>query len=363
MTKNTKELADTLKGKKGKKGGKPGGAPQDGVSTGSALLNMAFSGRPDWGIPKGVYTLFVGDSSTRKTWLCMTILAEAARNPAFKDYRLRFHNGENGSLMDIRSYFGSKLMDRIEITEPSVQEAFYDDLDASLKTGPVIEILDSMDSLVPEAYISQVEKERKARAARSKGKQVEESGSYGTDKAKINSQRLRVSNNYLRKHDSILVIISQTRHNIGFNATFNPKTRSGGDALRFYARLEAWLSLKETLKVKYRGKDHPVGQVVRFKMAKNHVCGWEGGRVDLTFYRKTGLDDIGSCVDYLVDNKHWETDAGGILATEVGHTGPRDEIVKAVEDAEMEDDVHKLVERVWRDIEAACTVSRKRRYE
>ena len=61
----------------------------------------------------------------------------------------------------------------------------------------------------------------------------QEGGSYGTEKAKINSERLRPVVNALRKNGSILILISQSRDRIGFGAKFDPKTRGGGNAPTF----------------------------------------------------------------------------------------------------------------------------------
>lgn len=326
------------------------------MSTGCTVLNLACSGRSQSGIPRGTYCYLVGDSSTRKTWIGHTVLAEACLNPEFAGHALVYFDVERGVRMDVRQYFG-KLSERIVYEHPASLEAFYDRADEALDRGPCVLVLDSMDALVPEA---EVEQNRKERRAREKGREV--SGSYKTDKARINSARLRTATNALAKNGSVLLIISQTRQNIGYGAQFNPKTRSGGDALKFYARLEFWMSVKEKIKLPVHGKDRVVGHKIRFKCTKNHVSGWEGGAVDVTFYRRTGLDDVGTCVDYLCE-EHWKSTRERVTAPEFDFAGSREELVRKVEGEGREKELRMLCAEVWSDIESGCEVARKRRYE
>jgi len=53
---------------------------EKGLSTGSALLNLAISGQADVGMLPGYYYYFVGDSNSGKTWIARTCLAEATIN-------------------------------------------------------------------------------------------------------------------------------------------------------------------------------------------------------------------------------------------------------------------------------------------
>ena len=81
----------------------------DMLSSGCTLLNLACSGKRTGCFLKNGYYLYVGDSNSGKTWLCMSALAEAANNKNFEEYRLIYINVEQGALMDLRKYFGSKL--------------------------------------------------------------------------------------------------------------------------------------------------------------------------------------------------------------------------------------------------------------
>src|SRR5258706_16257741 len=82
---------------------------KDMLSTGSVLLNLALSGRPDVGYMKGGYYIWTGGSTSGKTFGVLYGIAEAALNPSFDDYRLILDNPENGSLMDKERFFGSRF--------------------------------------------------------------------------------------------------------------------------------------------------------------------------------------------------------------------------------------------------------------
>lgn len=362
--------------------------PEDLLSTGCTLLNMAISNRPRGGIPKGTYFYFVGDSSSGKTWFCFNLYAEAARNPHFAGYRFVFDNAENGALMDVERYFGKKVAENLapprrdKDGEPlhsrTVQE-FYLNLAANVKQGPCIYVLDSMDAILDEEEEEVFESELK-RHETGKG---EVKGSFGVQKAKTNSKRIGQAVQSLRETGSILVVISQTRDKIG--ARFPTKTRAGGRALRFFAHVEAWTSVKEPIVVTYRGKDREVGAKILIDMQKNRVEGWEGKLPLINFIKTSGVDDVGSNVEYLIDEKHWKkakkedgtdtkkraarSDEEGdgaktaYAAPEFSFVGTKEEIVQKIEDDSEEVVLQKLVAQVWRDIIANATPTRKAKYE
>lgn len=343
--------------------------PGNFVSTGLTTLNLAFTGRRNRGLAKGLYALFVGDSSTGKTWIAMQCLAEVCNNSEFDNYQIVADMPEGGALMNIERHFGKKLALRIRppmLTEDgdfydqnchsSTVEEFYDNLGETMDKGPCIYLLDSMDALTTTG---EQETDKKQRTARKGGKEA--SGSFGTDKARENSRKLRVACNRLKETGSILIIISQTRQRIGFLAQYDPKTRSGGDALRFFARLEIWLSVKEKYWEKIGNKKIKLGQKTKAKVVKNHVCGWEG-EIDIPISKGVGVDDVGACIDFLVDFGHWTEKAKKITAPEFDTTRKREDLAAYIEVTDQEVKLRKLVEQVWREVEAKTSTKRKKRY-
>lgn len=343
-------------------------SPDDFLSTGSTLLNLALTGKPNCGFVKGKYHFIVGDSTSGKTFLSLTCLAEAANNPRYKKHRFIYDDAEGGALMDIERFFGSKVAKRIRPPEKtkdgeavyshSIEDFYYHVDDALQKDRPFIYILDSMDSLTSEAEQEKFHKQKKAHR---KGKKS--AGSFGDGKAKKNSSGIRSLMGPLGESDSILIIINQTRDNIGFGSQFNPKSRSGGHALRFYATWEIWSSVVGQLKRTFKGKDRELGITCRVKIKKNRITGRKR-TVDIPIYHSFGIDDIGSCVNFLIEEKHWtKKKSGKIIADDFDFAGPREKLIQYIEDEGMEMDLRDLVGEVWNSIEKACAVKRKKRYE
>lgn len=337
-----------------------------GVSSGSTLLNLACTGKTKICFKPGHFYLFVGDSESGKTFLALTVFAEVCQNPAYNDYRVIFDNPERGALMDIKRYFGSGVAERLEppskgqddqpVYSETVEELYYHLSDAYDDGRPFIYVLDSMDALE-----SQEDRDKFADQKKAHRKGREATGSYGTAKAKANSQGLRRAITELPKTGSILIIITQTRDAIGQFGWGDKKTRAGGRALRFYATLEIWSSVKEQIKKLVRGKKRKVGIVSKVQVKKNRVSGRDRV-VYVPILLSMGIDDIGSMVDYLVDEGHWKIRANNIAATELDLTLPRDKLIAAIEEGDRERDLQLIVGKVWEAIENETTVKRKPRY-
>lgn len=348
------------------------------LNSGSTLLNLACTDRYNIAFIKGGYYFLVGDSTSGKTWLSQTLFAEACQNPAYKDYELIFDDVEGGALMDIEHYFGKQAAKRIrpprvrrgEPVYSETVEDFYYTINDFIKAGkPFIYVLDSQDALESKAAIKKFEKQRKAAEEEDEDKVK---GSYGTEKAKYHSEHIRQVIAGLRRTKSILIIIGQTRDNLGFS--FDPKTRAGGKALRFYANLEIWTSVGGKILKNVRGRERTVGAKCLAEVRKNRVTGKIGKdrMVQIPIYYDLGIDDIGSCVDYLIAEKHWQKikkeDGSEVKkkiysAHDIMCEGTRGEIIAYIEDQDLEEQVRKLTGKVWRTIEQECLPNRKRRYE
>lgn len=330
------------------------------LNTGSTLLNLAISGRPGGGFLIGGYTLYVGDSSSGKSMLVLTSLAEAASNPRFDNHKLVFNNVEDGAHFDFVKFFGKKLADRIEQRQSVTIDDFYFDLDDTLDSGPCIYILDSMDALSSESEGKKF-KERKKASARGPAALAKVTGDYGDGKAKKNSAGLRQALPKLKATGSILIIICQTRDNIE-QFTFEKKTRAGGRALKFYAQCEIWTSVVKKLKKTVRGTPLPIGIIAKAQVKKNRITGKDWA-VEVPIYFNTGIDEIGSCINYLVEWKHWKlSDKGVLTAPEFDFVGRVEKLIAKIEEEELERELRAVVTEVWRDVEAQLEVKRKPRY-
>jgi RecA/RadA recombinase len=345
-----------------------------GLSTGSTLLNLACSGRTDVGFLPGRMYFWVGDSGSGKTMITMSCFAEASINPAFDEHRFIFDNPEQGADMDWARFFGKKAAERIEPPRGTRKdplhsdylERYYHSLDDAFESGkPFISLLDSMDALPPYSYWQRHADDRKAME---KGTEV--SGSYGTEKARINSDKMRLLFNNLKNCGrSIVFIISQTRDNIGFGAQFNPKTRGGGRALKYYSGVEIWTSVMGHVHASYAGKKVEKGIRAQLKVKKNRLSGKEW-TVNVPILHDSGIDDVGSCVDFLVEWRHWKKEGkeddnakGKITAPEFNAELSRERLIQLIQERDEEKELRTVVAGLWKRIEDETRLTRKNKYD
>ena len=332
------------------------------LSTGSTLLNLACTGKPYCGFAKGRYYFIVGDSISGKTFLSLTCLAEASINPNFDNYRFIYDNSEGGALMDIKRFFGKEVFKRMEppgwdnrpLYSRSIEEFYFHVDDAIRKGRPFIYILDSMDSLSSQ---EEADKFDATKTAMRRGKKV--AGSYTDGKAKKNSANLRRLLKPLADTNSILIIINQTRDNIGFG--FEKKTRSGGHALRFYATIELWSSVKKKISKNIKGKKRQLGVECLIQIKKNRITGRER-TLTIPIYHSIGIDNTGSCVKFLIEENHWKVQSNKIIAPEFKFKGSKEKLIRYIEKENMERDLHDITADIWNEIERLCEVKRKIRY-
>lgn len=355
--------------------------PNNVLSLGSTMINLACSGIREGGLLKGRYYIMVGASQSGKTWMYHAIFAESTLHPKFKNYRLIKDEPEHGSDFDVARYFGVKTAARIEkawpgrvdengnlIEESRTIEEFYDNVEHHLDECEsshvgMIYVLDSMDSLGSEKA-SKINEE--AQDAREAGKEVK--GNYGDGKAKVNSQRLRDVVARLDRSGSILIIICQERDNLG--SPVGGKTFSGGNALLFYACVQFWFKKMGAIDTIINGKKRALGTSTKCQIIKNRLTGRQDKDVVVSYYYSFGIDDVGDMIDYLVDEGHWArakaVKTAKINAAEFEQELPKEQLAHWIQEEDSrEEQLKKIVEQVWNDIQKQVSdkVTRRMRYE
>ncbi len=333
----------------------------DFLSTGHTPLNLALSGRVTGGLPKGVYVNGIGDSDTGKSVLAMEILAQAAIDPVFKGYDLLYVNSEHAKLLEPET-FCPPLADRLEVNEDiESPEAFYYFSIERVEKKPCVIVLDSMDALTAEAEEKSF---KKRKAAHKSGK--EGPGSYGMAKAKVNAGNLHKLVSAMQKNDSIVFVISQSKVFIAppGSFAFGPKkVRSGGGSMKFCNRLEIWLSSPKQINKKYKDKNVQIGSVSRVKVEKNHITGKKRA-VMLTVYNDYGVDDIGDCINFLIEWKHWKGTERTVKAKEFKFDGNKEKLIAKIEKKKSRLwKLRSLVGKVWNEIEDSVEMKRRPKYE
>ena len=323
------------------------------IPTGSTLLNCACSDLHTGGYGIGKITNLIGDSSSGKSLLALTSFAEVAMYTRYDDYRLIYDDVEAALEFNLDYLFGSEISDRIEtnIVSDTIQD-FYGNIVKALKDGrPFIYILDSLDALT-----SREEQERALKEAGMMKKKQDDKGGWKTEKARLVSEILRVTAREIKSSEALVVVISQTRDNLGFG--FSTKTRSGGRALKFYSCHEMWLSIREP----FKSKNREIGVRTNAKVSKNKLTGKKRD-VDIPIYYDYGVDDLSANVEFLVTEEVWGKEKNTIVAEELNLRGTKDKLVRLIEENSLEGEVQKLVGASWRSIEEELRLNRKKRYK
>lgn len=341
---------------------------KDFVSSGVTKLNLALTNHYKRGLAKGRYYMFVGDSDTGKSFVLLGVLAEAANDINFDNYRLIYDDVEGGALMDISEYYGEKLAERLEYPHEDLDgrpcssetiEDFYDALDdadcVAVEDGrPFIYILDSMDALSSEQADK---KDSENKGLREKGK--ESKGNYGDGKAKYNSQHLRSVTQKLNKTGSILIIVCQSRDDL--HNTFSIGTHSGGRALKFFAAAQIWTKQIKTLVQTVRKTKRKIGITPKFIVTKNRFTGLKH-EVSFPIYYSYGVDDTRACIEYLCTEKEFSKVKNTINCKGFDFKGSVEACIEYFEEDEKRlEELHQLCQKVWNDIIDTLKVKGRRK--
>lgn len=360
--------------------------PEEYIPTGCTLLNLALTDIADGGWKIGTISNIIGDWSSGKTFLLWTSFAEMLGLKKFKEYSPIFDEPESAFSFNARKLFGERIEKVIfdvksfkpgEVDNPecsrTIQSWYRNVLRALKKCSPFLYGLDSFDALA-----SAEEKERAKKLIESDKLE----GSYNMEKQKISGQILRDVASDIKGTKSVVLVISQTRHKLG--VTFGKtKTRAGGDALHFYSTHEVWLSVVKHL---YK-KDLEIGVEVQAFVEKNKVTG-KRRKVRFQIFYDYGIDDIGSMIDWMVDEKFWSQremekdkekreelkkqlkkkgkkppkigtiDTGGDFIN-----GKREELIQHIEEGDLEEKLRQIVQECWNKVEDEIGSKRKPKYE
>ena len=329
------------------------------IPTGSTLLNCALSDHYQGGYQVGTVVNTIGDSGTGKTLLALNCLAEMSLHKRFDNYRFIFDDVEAALAGNIKYMFGANVAARIELSNRSdtIQD-FYINLLKAIKEGrPFVYIADSLDALTSKEEQGRAAKMLGVKKKQEDGEETKETGSYKMEKAKLISEILRVTAREIKDKEAFVNIISQTRDNIGWG--FTDKTRSGGKALKFYCCHEMWISSVKQIKK----LNEKIGSNSKIQVSKNKLT-FKHRTIEIPVYDNFGIDDIGSCIDYLVTEKIWDKPTKQtIVAEHFGWEGKRETIIKRIERTAKESELQQLVGRTWGNKEDSLKVDRKRRYE
>ena len=339
------------------------------IPSGSTLINCCCSDSARGAWVPGTVVNVVGDKSAGKTMLAMSCMAEVAHDERFAHYRLDYRDIEARLNFDIPYLFGDRLASRlnmggkIETVEDWLRDLWKILDDCELRKGPpTIYALDCFDFLTSPEEISKTKK-------KSEGEKTK--GSYaGARKAGDLTALLRLTIRRLEATKSLLLVISQVRENMDAGI-FDPKLyRGGGYALGHACTHELWLFSRGKLKKTVRERERIIGAKTCPRITKNSLTG-KARETEVNIYYDYGIDDIGSCVDFMVTEGFWKKKVdpktkkitNTISVPILGIEGSRITIIQQVEEKGLEVRLRKAVGKAWREIEESMRLNRKKRFE
>ena len=264
------------------------------IPSGCFLLDCVVGG----GWPLGRMSNVVGDAASGKTLLAIEACANFIQQ--FPTGKIIYLEAEAAFDEDYAEALGMPVKSVKFIAdelEDFTVEAWYEHmvkLIEELKKSKTacLYIVDSLDALSDRA-----EKDRAI-----------DKGSYGANKPKMIGQLFRRLVKEIEKTRIHLMIISQTRDNIG--VTFGEqKTRTGGRAMDFYASQIIWLAQIKKLKKTIKKQERTYGVQVRARCKKNKI-GLPFREAEFPILFGYGVDDITAMLAWLessdVDMSVWE---------------------------------------------------------
>jgi recombination protein RecA len=215
----------------------------EAVPTGSLGLDIALG---IGGLPRGRIVEIYGPESSGKTTLALHVLAEAQKLGG----TCAFVDAEHALDPSYAKKLGVNL-DELLISQPDAGEQALEIADTLVRSGAVdVMVIDSVAALVPRAELE---------------------GEMGDNHvglhARLMSQALRKLTGSISRSKTMVIFINQIRMKIGVMFG-SPETTTGGNALKFYARVR--LDIRRIGQIKDR--DNVVGNQTRVKVVKNKVA-------------------------------------------------------------------------------------------
>ena len=254
------------------------------ISTGSSILDLAISNRPNGGIAVGRITEINGLESSGKSLIGTHILAETQKKGGLAVY------------IDTETSVSREWLETIGI---DVQNLLY------LHVETVEDIFECIENIITK--IRESDRDRlvtilvDSLAAASTKVEMEadfDKDGWATAKAIVISKAMRKITQMVGRERVALVFTNQLRQKLGVMFG-DPWTTSGGKALPFHSstriRLKNMGQIKDT-------KKNTLGMKARAQIKKNRL-GPPLRHADFNLYFDSGIDDKGSWLQVMKDHK------------------------------------------------------------
>ena len=256
----------------------------DWISTGSTILDLAISNRPDGGLAAGRITEINGLEGSGKSLIGAHALASTQKKGGLAVY------------IDTESAVSSEFLQAIGIDTENM-------LYVHLET--VEEIFDTIETIV--AKIRESDKDKlvtilvDSLAAASTKVEMDsdfDKDGWATAKAIVISKAMRKITQLIARQKVCLIFTNQLRQKLGVMFG-DPWTTSGGKALPFHSSTR--IRLKNVGQIKDT-KKNTIGIKIRAQVIKNRL-GPPLRSADFSLYFDKGIDDFGSWLEVLKGHK------------------------------------------------------------
>ena len=270
------------------------------ISTGSTMLDLAISNRPDGGIAVGRITELNGLESSGKSLIGAHILAETQKKGGVAVY------------IDTETAVSTEFLEAIGL---DVESMLY------LHLETVEDIFSAIEEIV--AKVRESDKDRlvtilvDSLAAATTKVELEaefDKDGWATSKAIILSKAMRKITQMIGRQKIALVFTNQLRQKLGVMFV-DPWTTSGGKALPFHASTR--IRLKNIGQIKDK-KNNTIGMKMKAQVIKNRL-GPPMRHADFELYFETGIDNEGSWLQMM--KAHKLVKQGGAWYTMNDHKG------------------------------------------
>ena len=254
------------------------------ISTGSSILDLAISNRPNGGVAVGRITEINGLESSGKSLIGTHILSETQKKGGLAVY------------IDTETSVSREWLETIGV---NVQDLLY------LHVETVEDIFECIESIISK--IRESDRDRlvtilvDSLAGASTKVEMEadfEKDGWATSKAIIVSKAMRKITQMVGRERIALIFTNQLRQKLGVMFG-DPWTTSGGKALPFHSSTR--IRLKNMGQIKDTGKN-VLGMKCRAQIIKNRL-GPPLRHADFNLYFDSGIDDKGSWLQVLKDHK------------------------------------------------------------
>jgi len=255
------------------------------ISTGSSLLDLAISNRPNGGIPVGRITELTGLEASGKSLIAAHLLANTQKQDGLAVYI----DTENAMNEEFLRAIGIDLNKMLYIQLEAIEDIF--DVIENIITKVKESNKDKLVTVVVDSVAAATTKVEQAADYEKDG--------WATSKAIILSKAMRKITQMIGRERVALVFTNQLRVKLGVSFG-DIYTTSGGKALGFHASCRLRLKAVGQIKAKINGFEQVIGIKTRAKIVKNRM-GPPLREAEFHILFKSGIDDYGSWLQVMKD--------------------------------------------------------------